>query len=79
MVSVHTYFACFPWLVVFSIIINTFAELRSEQLEKRKDMQTYCLICNGSGFDHEGGLLAHTRSIHNVSAVLLLGLLLLLE
>lgn len=43
--------------ILSGIIIDTFAELRQEEEEKKKDMENYCFICglNRRDMDRQGG------------------------
>ena len=61
--------------VIFGIIIDTFSELRSENLAKRHDMENTCFICGVDRFQLDtkgGGFVRHIKEDHNMWAYLYL-------
>lgn len=57
--------------VIFGIIIDTFADLRTVQQSKHEDMKTVCFICNipRTTFDQKGeGFETHVAYDHNMWA-----------
>ena len=56
--------------IIFGIIIDTFAELRSQKTEMEEDIKNICFICNIDrqifDKDTEEGFEYHTENDHNV-------------
>ena len=64
--------------VIFGIIIDTFGELRSDNLAKKDDMENICFICGVDRFQLDSMVTSH-HSLGSASARLLCLLLLLLR